>query len=126
MSRFGHAQAGMTMIELVVTIVILAIALLGITFAIQGGVSRSADTTLQVRTVALAQAYLDEILGKRFDENTRVRGVPPCRLSAPAGRKCSTTLGPEAGEIRSRYDDVDDYNGLDEGDGSGGCWNFKD
>ena len=118
MSRFGHAQAGMTMIELVVTIVILAIALLGITFAIQGGVSRSADTTLQVRTVALAQAYLDEILGKRFDENTRVRGVPPCRASAPVGRQCSAVLEPEAGEIRSRYDDVDDYNGLDEEVGS--------
>lgn len=117
MFRFKHAQSGMTIIELVVTIVILAISLTGITVAIQGGISRSADTTLQVRTVALAQAYLDEILGKRFDEKSRNNGIPPCRASAPPARQCSITLGPDGGEIRSSYDDVDDYHLLDEGDG---------
>ena len=103
------------MIELVVTIVILAISLTGITMAVRGGISRSADTTLQVRTVALAQAYLDEILSKRFDEKSRNNGIPPCR-ALPVPSQCSATLGPEAGETRASYDDVDDYHELDEGD----------
>lgn len=113
-------QSGLTLVELVLTIVLLAVALVGITFSVQFGVSRSADTTLQVRAVALAQAYIDEILGKRFDERTRNNGVPPCRAAAPPPRQCTVegSFGPDGGETtRNRYDDVDDYHGLDEGDG---------
>lgn len=112
-------QTGITLIELISTIVILAIALTGITVVIQGGLGRSADVTLQVRTVALGQAYLDEILGKRFDERTRNSGIPPCRAAAPPPRQCTAegSFGPDGGEDRSTYDDVDDYHDLDEGDG---------
>ena len=112
-------QQGLSLVELIVTIVILAIALTGISVVIQGGLSQSADTTLNVRTVALGQAYLDEILGKRFDENTRNSGIPPCRPSAPPPRRCTNeaSFGPDGGENRARYDDVDDFHGLDQGDG---------
>lgn len=112
-------QNGLSLIELVVTIVVLAIALLGITSAFQFGLSQSADSTLQVRTVALAQAYLDEILGKRYDERTRARGTPPCRSTAPPARQCTAeaSFGPDGTETRARYDDVDDYHGLVEGVG---------
>lgn len=115
--QLRHSQGGLSLIELIVSIVILAIALIGVTFAIQSGVSQSSDITLQVRSVALAQAYLDEILGKRFDEKSRASGIPPCRASAPAPRQCSVTMGPDGVETRATYDDVDDYHGLDEGDG---------
>lgn len=118
--RLNHFQKGLNLIEIVVTIVILAIALVSVTQLISGTLINSADSTLQVRTVALAQAYLDEILGKRFDEKTRNNGVPPCRASAPPARQCTAEIsfGPDSGETtRSRYDDVDDYHGLDEGDG---------
>ena len=119
MSSMAKPQMGVTMVELVITIVILAISLLGITFAIQGGLSRSADATLQIRTVALAQAYLDEILGKRFDEKSSPSGVPPCRAVAPPLPQCTleAAFGPDGVETRSGFDDVDDYHGLDEGDG---------
>lgn len=119
MCKFANLQKGMTMVELVITIVILAISLLGITFMLQGGLSRSADATLQIRTVALAQAYLDEILGKRFDEKSSPSGVPPCRAAAPPPRQCTleASFGPDGVETRSGFDDVDDYHGLDEGDG---------
>ncbi len=110
-------QAGLTLVELLATIVVLAIALTGITVMLQGGISRSADTMLQVRSVALAQAYLDEILGKRFDENSANNGVPPCRAASPRLCTAEGSFGPDGGEIRRRYDDVDDYHGLDEGDG---------
>jgi len=110
--------AGLTLVEVIVTIVILAISLTALTVILQNTTSRSADTLLQVRTVALAQAYLDEALGKRFDENTSSRGIPPCRPAAPPPRQCTAeaSFGPD-GENRARYDDVDDYHGLAEGDG---------
>lgn len=111
-------QRGITLVELVISIAILAIALVGVTQLLTGGLGRSADTMLESRTVALAQAYLDEILGKRFDENTRDSGVPPCRNSAGSTRLCSAVLGPESGETRATYDDVDDFDGLDEGAGA--------
>lgn len=123
-------QKGLSLVELVITIAILAIALVGLTSVLGGGLSQSAETLPNVRAVALAQSYLDEILSKRFDEQSRPNGIPPCRASST--RPCSTyracgdplaagLFGPDplgAGtEDRSRFDDVDDYHCLDEGDG---------
>lgn len=122
----AKSQAGLTLIELIVTIVVLGIALISLSGILQGGASRSSDITIQVRATALAQAYLDEILGKRYDERTPQRGVPPCRTTAPAPRQCTAEASfganygspVESGEnSRSRLDDVDDYHGMDEGDG---------
>lgn len=124
----GH-QKGVTLIELIAAIVILAIALVGVTAAVSSAISRSSDTTLEARAVALAQSYLDEILARRFDENSGERGIPPCFIADPDAEPggvpdCSGTLGPEAGETpiapaysRNNFNDVDDYHGLDEGYG---------
>lgn len=108
-------QQGMTLIEMVLTIAILAVALTGLTVMIQGGLSRSSDTLLEVRAVALAQSYLDEILSRRFDEQSQSNGIPPCRATA---RPCTVegSFGSD-GETRATYDDVDDYHNLVEGDG---------
>lgn len=119
-----HGQKGISLVETIVAIVVLAIALIGVASSIQSGVTRSANTIVELRAVALAQSYLDEILGKRFDENTRPRGTPPCR--AGSSRTCTDkadfgsnyTTPVESGEnSRSRLDDVDDYDGMVEGDG---------
>lgn len=122
MSIRVRRQRGITLIELVITIVVLAIALVAITLTLNEGISRSSDTLLELRAVALAQAYLDEALGKRFDENSANNGVPPCRApgtpGVPASRQCtvSGSLGAEEAQ-RRRYDDVDDYDDIDEGAG---------
>ena len=115
------------MIETIITIVILAIRLVSVTQLLQGTFLNSAEPSLQVRTTALAQAYLDEILSKRFDEKTRRSGIPPCRApdgpgGVPTNRECTEDtptnfLGPDGSETRTSFDDVDDYHGLDEGDG---------
>lgn len=111
---------GLTLIELVTVIAILAIALVGVTAAISSAVSRSADVLLETRATALAQSYLDEILGRRFDEHSAPRGIPPCNNTCTA----EADFGPDPGgtcgplndlECRRDYDDVDDYHGLDEG-----------
>ncbi len=109
---FADKQSGLTLIEMVLTIVILAISIITITGMLSGGVGRSADTTLELRSASLAQSYLDEILGKRFDEQSSPRGIPPCRTN------CTDAIdfGPDS-EVRARFDDVDDYDGLVEGEG---------
>lgn len=112
-------QSGFSLVEMIATIVILAVALTGLTLALSNGLGRSAQSGVEVRAVALAQAYLDEVLSKRYDEKTRSSGVPPCRASAPASRQCTAEIsfGPDGGETRSGFDDVDDYDGLVQGDG---------
>ena len=120
--RRYQRQRGITLVELVITIAVLAIALLAITLTLSEGISRSSDTLLELRAVALAQAYLDEAVGKRFDENSANNGVPPCRApgtsGVPLNRQCTTSgaLGAEEA-LRQRYDDVDDYDDINEGAG---------
>lgn len=119
-------QEGITLIELVITIVVLGIALVSLSGLLGGGISNNADITLQVRATALAQTYLDEILGKRYDEKSNNSGVPPCRATAPPSRQCTAevSFGADYGSpvdpgenSRDRLDDVDDFDGMDEGDG---------
>ena len=107
-------QRGFSLIELVVMIVVLSLALTGVTIAINETVKHSAKPLVHTRAMELAQAYLDEILTKRYDEHSGQGGIPRCNSTDPGHRACSTTLGPDPGETRATYDDVDDYNGLDE------------
>ncbi len=118
MSRsFKRSGCGFTLVETIVTIVILAIALSGVASLVSLGTSSSADTLLETRAIALGESYLDEIQGRRFDERSAASGLDPCYTLAGPDR-CSTTLGPDGGEsTRDRYDDVDDYHGMEEGDG---------
>lgn len=112
----GVRQAGITLVELVATIVILSISLIGIVATLNLGVSQSSNTLFELRATALAQAYLDEILSKKYDERSRNSGIPPCVDPMLAGRNCTAALGLNGSEsARTSFDDVDDYDGLDEG-----------
>ena len=110
---------------MVVTIVILAIALMSVVAIVRLGTQQSADVMLQTRAIALGQAYLDEILGRRFDERSAASGLNPCfglTVDSPP-RRCTEpgSFGPDSGESsgfpRELFDDVDDYDGWVEGDG---------
>ncbi|MCH8499968.1 MAG: type II secretion system GspH family protein [Marinobacter sp.] len=98
-------QRGATLIELVMSIVIISLAIAGVTSAFALLAGRSADPLDQTRAVALAQLYMDEILTKAFDHNTPPGGVPPYSGAC--------NIGPEPGETRATYNDVDDYDGID-------------
>ncbi|MBV1879276.1 MAG: hypothetical protein KUG79_16660 [Pseudomonadales bacterium] len=100
---------GATLVELVITIVILAIALVSLAMTVSFASSHSADSMVQVKVVELGQAYLEEILTKRFDENSPLGGIPAC---TPSATVCGT-IGNES-ETRSNFNDVDDYDGLSE------------
>ncbi|MDL0433312.1 type II secretion system protein [Marinobacter sp. TBZ242] len=94
-------QRGATLVELVMTIVIISVAIAGVVgaFALISG--RSADPLNQTRAVELAQLYMDEIISKKYDDATPQGGSPKY-----AG---TCNIGPEGGETRDSYDDVDDY-----------------
>ncbi|MCL1057133.1 prepilin-type N-terminal cleavage/methylation domain-containing protein [Shewanella gelidimarina] len=129
-------NSGFTLIELVVGMVVISIAFVMMTSMLFPQADRAADNLHRVRSAELAHSILNEIWGKRYDQNTNSNGgVPACGavdkplLGLPAGVACTAQnkLGPdctEAGktgvnctladvkESRNNYNDVDDYNGL--------------
>jgi MSHA pilin protein MshD len=101
-----QGSKGFSLVELVISIVVLGIALGALSSSLFLGVGRSSDPLLQSKMTQLSQAYLDEILSMRYQENTPLGGgsVGTCSIN-----------GSEAGESsRSLFDDVDDYDGLSE------------
>ncbi len=104
----GHRQAGVTLVELVISIIILSIAMIALMNAFSLSMSTSADPLWRNKTLKLAQLYLDEILAKNYDHTTPVGGVP--YVASPS---CAS-LGPDGSETRATYNDVDDYHGISE------------
>lgn len=83
-------QRGMSLIEVVIAIVVIAIAIGGVLSVLAGGVSRSADAMIVSQGVAIAEAYLEEISLRPFSD--------------PDGVDDETA--------RAGFDDIDDYDGL--------------
>lgn len=99
-----YCAKGFSLIELVITIVVIGIALSALSTSLFTAVGRSADPLWQSKATQLSQAYLDEILSMRYQEDSPLGGgiVGTC-----------FEAGSEAGETsRSLFDDVDDYDGL--------------
>lgn len=97
---------GFTLMELIITILIVSLGA-GVIYSFLEAILASPEPTLRARAVVLGQGLMDEIVAKRWDENSPLGGG---NATTP-----STSLGPDAGEIvRSQYDDVDDYNGFSE------------
>ena len=99
-------QHGATLVELVMTIVIISVAIAGVVGAFSLIAGRSADPLNQSRAVALSQLYMDEILAKKFADESPVGGG-----KVGSGEADCSDLEPE-GESRSTYNDVDDYHEL--------------
>lgn len=90
---------GATLVELIVSIVVISVGLAGILIVMDRNARASADPMIQHQAATIAEAYLEEILLKAFDEDAA--------SGAPEGAP-----GPDAGETdRSLYDDVNDYAG---------------
>ena len=108
--HFSSRQRGATLVELVMTIVIISVAIAGVVGAFSLIAGRSADPLNQTRAVALAQIYMDEILSRRFDEETPIGGTPE---GEP--RVTCLSIGTDTDEdSRAAYDDVDDYDNIND------------
>jgi len=85
-----YLQAGVTLVELILSMVIISIALTGIFTVMNLTVRHSADPVIQHQSISIAESYLEEILLQSYINPT----------------------GGYTGVDRSQFDDVDDYNGL--------------
>ncbi len=83
-------QSGVTLVELILSMLIISIALTGVFTVMNLTVSHSADPLIQHQAVFIAESYLEEILLQAY--------------ANPAGGY--------SGSDRSQFDDVDDYNSL--------------
>ena len=96
----GADQSGLTLIELVITIVVISIAVTGTMVVIQRTIVGSADPMIVRQAVGISEAYLEEIMLKSYYDPVLGAGAGPCPAPDPNGR-------PE-------YNNVCDYNGLDD------------
>jgi len=124
---------GFTLIELVLTIVLLGFSAM-IMIPFFSAITHSPDPVLREKAIALAQAMMDEITAKKWDENSPNGGNPPICTAESTGAATRPSLdpgctfpgvGPVASAIgldgeavgannRMLWDDVDDYNGVSE------------
>ena len=100
-----RVSRGFTLVETIVSMVIISIAGLAIASALGVAFTHSSDNLLHTKTNQLAQAYIEEIQSRRYDEATPIGGTPPCSPCGPIGSE---------GELRTEFDDVDDYDGVDD------------
>ena len=115
---------GVTLIELIAGIVVLAISLTLITSVLGPLSIKSADPWHQVRAAELGHSLMNEILGKSFDEHSNRSGsllrcnestAMACTTAADFGPDCLTGGSTCPGgpfEQRSQFDDVDDFHAL--------------
>ncbi|WDF89292.1 type IV pilus modification PilV family protein [Aeromonas hydrophila] len=105
-------ERGFTLIELIVGIVLLAVALTGILGLLINQAPQAVDPVQQVRAAQLAQRLAGEILQKSFDEQSdhnggRYRcGETVAGVTIPA---CSTNYGPDGEPTPYMFNDVDDF-----------------
>ena len=83
-------QAGFTLVEMIVAIVILGIGLAGVAVAFSVAIGRSADPVINQQLLAIAEEMIEEVQLKPYTAAAN---------TAPAG--CA----------RDTYNDVSDYNG---------------
>lgn len=109
----GKKQQGFTLVEIIVGIVIMAIAIVYLSSVLFPQARNSVSPVMQVKAAELAQTLMNEMLAKSYDENSDHDGSRWRCDETIVGitiSSCTTTIGPDSGETnRLLYDDVDDF-----------------
>jgi len=92
---------GATLIEMVVSIVIISVSVTAVMMIVVQVGRSSADPMIRTQATAIAQAYMDEILVQSLND--------------PDGAESG---GAETGETRATFDDVSDYHGISDTGGA--------
>ena len=109
-TRFpARRQRGLTLIELVMFNIVVSVGLAGVLTVLNVTGKSSADPVIRKQALAVAEAMLDEILSKDYQNDP----ADPANTSATLGCTLSTTPVCKANTVldRPNYNDVDDYNG---------------
>ncbi|HEX7812639.1 MAG TPA: prepilin-type N-terminal cleavage/methylation domain-containing protein [Burkholderiales bacterium] len=121
--RTRQGQAGFTLIELIMFVVIVAIGVAGVLSVFNATVRSSADPAARKQMIAIAEAMLEEVELMPFTCRDPDDPTAADASVALSGNNCVVGgtmegLGPEAGP-ETRYsatipfDNVNDYNGFD-------------
>ncbi len=102
-------QRGLTLIELVMFIIVVSVGLAGVLTVLNVTGKSSADPVIRKQALAVAEAMLEEILSKDYQNDP----ADPGNTSATLGCTSSTVPVCAANTVLNRpnYNDVDDYNG---------------
>ena len=103
-----RAKTGFTLVELIIGMVVFAIVLVTVSSMVISQSRQSVSPVFQVRAAAFAQSLADEIFSKAFDEvASRSGSLARCGEAQPC--TAPGALGPDGGESRATFNDVDDY-----------------
>ena len=99
-------QAGASLIEMIAFVVIISVSLTGIISVFNEANQRNVDPIPRVRALECAQAKMDEILARKYADNSPTGGIPACG-SAEVGAVACSAIGTNTGLLN----DVGDYAG---------------
>ena len=88
-------QSAFTLVEVVTTIVVIAVAATALVSVFSSLVRGSADPVIQQQAITVAESYMEEIMRKAYED--------------PVAAELGTA---EPGETRATFNDVQDYNSL--------------
>jgi MSHA pilin protein MshD len=119
-------QAGLTLVEMMIFVVVVGIGLAGVLLAINNSTARSADPMVRKQALAAAESLLEEILQQPFTYcDPRDANAPTATSSGVGASACSAanySMDTPAnwGAGKSRYgpeffNNVADYNGFSSG-----------
>ncbi len=107
---------GFSLIEMIIFIVVFSVGVVGIMVVFYNTLPKLSNPTVRLKGVEVAGAIMDEILSRKFDNDTPEGGGTIELSLVNIGREASdgtNTIG---------FDDVDDYNNLSCITGSNGCF----
>lgn len=96
-------QRGVTLIETIVFIIVVSVGLGALLIVFNQSVVNSVDPIVRVKALEKGQALMDEILARKFAENSPTGGIPAC--DSAAGVPCAAISSD------GDFDDVGDYHG---------------
>jgi len=107
-----RVQAGFTLIETILVVVLLGTMMAGMTSLFVESSRRSHEPYIRQKAIAIADAFMDEIIHKSWDDNTPLGGgcVDTGSGGCPGGPVAAGLAIDEASRID--FDDIDDYNGI--------------
>ena len=132
----ANQQTGFSLLSIILSIILISFALMTLTILLFPRAEDSEKLIHSTKASELGAAVMDEIIGRKYDENSGPNGgIPEC--NSQSGKICSlaktkvingipqcddslgkTCLGPDPDEIingvpdRALFNDVDDFDGL--------------